>query len=209
MCSEAAQPSHSLGQMTPLPTVPDLDNLEPNSFFRVPNAVAFPRIRDSGNDLKNKEWMRDPDYRPIRIAYPTSGTPTATLISDDKAVLDETLYRVTCRNLDEAHYLLAIINSDRMAISVNQFMPKGLFGARDLDKHLWKRPIPEYDPNEAAHADLSRLGKRAAIEAEKVIADIGTPPPSVTKARSILRHQWQPNSPTAQRIETAVQQLLA
>ncbi len=155
------------------------------------------------------EWLRDPGNRPVRIAYTTSGTPTATLISDDKAILDETLYQVTCQNLDEAYYLLAIINSDALATAVNQFMPKGLFGARHLHKHLWKLPIPAYDPNDADHANLSRLGKRAAVEAENVIAGLGDPVPSVTKARSVLRHEWQPNSVTAQNIETAVQQLLS
>ncbi len=154
------------------------------------------------------EWMRNPRDRPIRIAYTTSGTPTATLISDDRAVLDETLYQVTSRNTDEAYYLLAIINSDTLATAVNQFMPKGLFGARHLHKHLWKLPIPEYDPKDTDHINLSRLGRRAAVEAQTVIANLGTPPPSVTKARSTLRHQWQPNSPIAQQIETAVQQLL-
>ena len=153
-------------------------------------------------------WMRNPDNRPIRIAYTTSGEPTATIIADDKAILDETLYQVTCRNLDEAYYLLAIINSRALYKAVQTFMPKGLFGSRHLHKHHWKLPIPEYDPNKQTHADLSDLGKRAATEAEKIIADLGTPPPTVTKARSILRHQWQPNSPTAQQIETAVNELL-
>ena len=154
-------------------------------------------------------WMRNPDHRPIRIAYTTSGEPTAAIIADDKAVLDETLYQVTCLNLDEAYYLLAIINSDTLASSVNRFMPKGLFGARHLHKHLWKLPIPEFDPNNTDHADLSVLGTRAATEAEKVIAGLGDPLPSVTKARSVLRHEWQPNSVVAQGIEAAVQQLLS
>ena len=74
---------------------------------------------------------------------------------------------------------------------------------------LWRLPIPAYGPNDADHADLSRLGKRAAVEAENVIAGLGDPVPSVTKARSVLRHEWQPNSATAQNIETAVQQLLS
>ena len=155
------------------------------------------------------EWIRDPGDRPVRIAYSSSGAPTATLISDEKAVLDYKLYQVTCANLNEAYYLLAIINSHTLATAVNQFMPKGLFGARDLVKHLWKLPIPEYDPNDADHVNLSRLGRRAAVEAKKVIAALGDPVPSVTKARSVLRHEWQPNSAVAQDIESAVQQLLS
>ena len=155
------------------------------------------------------EWLRNPGDRPVRIAYTTSGEPTATLISDDQAVLDTTLYQATCRNLNEAYYLLAIINSNTLRTSVDQFMPKGLFGARHLHKHLWKLHIPAYDANDASHTDLSRLGKRAATEAEKIIANLETSAPSVTKTRSILRHQWQPNSPTTQQIETAVHQLLS
>ena len=154
------------------------------------------------------EWLRDPGDRPVRIAYSTSGVPTASVINDDQAILDTTIYQVNCRNTDEAHYLLAIINSDTLAEAVNQFMPKGLFGARHLHKHLWKLPIPEYDPKNTDHINLSRLGRRATVEAQTVIAKLGAPAPSVTKARSTLRHQWQPNSPTAQQIEAAVLQLL-
>ena len=59
-----------------------------------------------------------------------------------------------------------------------------------------------------SHVDLSTLGNNAATEAEKAVAGLGSAPLSVTKARAVLRHEWQPNSSTAQDIETAVQQLL-
>ena len=156
------------------------------------------------------EWLRDRGDRPVRIAYSAHGEPTATLITDDKAVLEEKLYQVTCRNLDEANYLLAIINSNELARAAKPFCTTNWKKEiRDLHKHLWKLPIPEYDPKNTDHVNLSRLGRRAAVEAEKVIAGLGDPVPSVTKARSALRHEWQPNSATAQDIETAVQQLLS
>ncbi len=156
------------------------------------------------------EWLRNPGDRPVRIAYTTSGEPTATLISDDQAVLDTKLYQVTCRSLDEAHYLLAIVNSNALAKAAKPFCTTNWKREiRDLHKHLWKLPIPAYDPNDLSLTDLARLGRDAATEAEQVIADLGTTPPSVTKARAVLRHQWQPNSPTAQQIETAVNQLLS
>ncbi len=156
------------------------------------------------------EWLRDPGDRPVRIAYTTSGEPTATLISNDKAVLDTNLYQVTCRTLDEAYYLLAIINSNALAKAAKPFCPTNWKKEiRHLHKHLWKLPIPGYDPNDGDHTDLSRMGRRAAVEAKTVIAGLGPPAPSVTKARSVLRHKWQPNSLTAQRIEAAVQQLLS
>ena len=123
--------------------------------------------------------------------------------------MDYTLFQVTCTNLGEAYYLLSIINSKAMFQTLEPLMPRGQFGARHVQKHLWKLPIPAYDPNHTAHVDLSRLGRRAAVEAEKVIAGLGDPVPSVTKARSVLRHEWQPNSAVAREIETAVQQLLS
>ena len=154
-------------------------------------------------------WIRNTGDRPVRIVYAGHGAPTATLVTDDKAIVDYTLFQVTCTNLDEAYYLLAIINSETLASVVNQFMPKGLFGSRDLHKHLWKLPIPEYNPNDTDHIDLSRLGRRATVEAQVAIHGLGLPAPSVTKARSILRHQWQPKSPTAQQIEAGVRDILS
>ena len=154
------------------------------------------------------EWIRNPGNRPIRIAYAGHGAPTATLISDDKAIVDYTLFQVTCISLDEAYYLLSIINSKAMFQTLEPLMPRGQFGARHVQKHLWKLPIPEYDPNDTDHVNLSRLGRRAAVEAQAVIANLETPTPSVTKARSVLRHEWQPNSAVAQGIEAGVQGLL-
>ena len=154
------------------------------------------------------EWIRNPGDRPIRIVYAGHGAPTATLISDNKAIVDYTLFQVTCASLGEAYYLLSIINSKAMFQTLEPLMPRGQFGARHVQKHLWKLPIPEFDPNNADHADLSDLGSRAAVEAENVIAGLGEPLPSVTKARSVLRHEWQPNSGVARGIEAGVQGLL-
>lgn len=65
-------------------------------------------------------------------------------------------------------------------------------------------PVPEYAPNDADHVDLSRLGRRAAVEAENVIAGLGDPVPSVTKARSVLWHEWQPIIGVARGIEVGI-----
>ena len=119
------------------------------------------------------------------------------------------LYQVTCLNLDEAYYLLAIINSNALAKAAKPFCPTNWKKEiRHLHKHLWKLPIPTYDPNNTDHIDLSRLGRRATVEAQTIITNLGVPNLSVTKARAVLRHEWQPNSVTAQRIEAGVQQLL-
>ena len=68
-------------------------------------------------------------FASLTLAY---GEPTATLICDNKAVLDEMLYQVTCRTLDEAHYLLAIINSNALAKAAKPFCTTRLEKTRSV-----------------------------------------------------------------------------
>ena len=88
------------------------------------------------------EWQIDSNDRPVRLAYTSSGQPTAAILSDDADLVENLLFWVACRDTDEANYLLAIINSEILYESVQSLMPKGQFGARDLHNHLWKLPIP-------------------------------------------------------------------
>ncbi len=44
-------------------------------------------------------------------------------------------------------------------------MPKGQFGARDLQKHLWKLPIPEFDPDNAVACAIAERRLRPAPRA--------------------------------------------
>ena len=116
------------------------------------------------------------------------------MVSDDKAIIDTKLYQESSQDQNEAYSLMAIINSITLAKVAITFCPTNW--SKDI-RHLHKLPIPEFDPNNPDHADLSRLGRRADVEAENAIAGLGDPVPSVTKARSVLRHEWQPNSGVA------------
>ena len=149
-----------------------------------------------------------------RIAYTTSGRPTATIIRDNYAMLDTKLYQTGCQSDDEAYYLTALLNSDALMAAAETFMSKGLYGARDFHKHAWKLPIPRYDASEPLHVRLSELGKTAEQECTAIIAnsDIMSKPAGDAQsreARRLLRHEWQPLSATAQAIEGAVAQLLS
>ena len=150
----------------------------------------------------------------IRVAYTQAGQPTAAIIQDSKSILDRKLYQVICQSADEAYYVLAVINSDELAAAAATFMTKGLYGARDFEKHGWKLPIPRYDAGNSLHVHLSELGASAEQECAALIAksDIPSNPPGNTQsraARSLLRHEWQPNSKTAQEIEAAVAKILS
>ena len=154
------------------------------------------------------------DGETIRIAYTSSGEPTATIIRDNHAIVDYVLFQTICHSEDEAHYVLVVINSNKLAAAAETFMARGLYGARHFQKHGWKLPIPRYDASDSLHVHLSELGTSAEQECQDLIDQSGimSNPPSDNQsraARRILRHQWQPSSKTAQAIEVAVAKLLS
>ena len=129
----------------------------------------------------------------IRVAYTQAGQPTAAIIRDNDAILDRKLYQTICQSENEAHYLLAIINSGTLTAAATTFMTKGLYGARDFEKHGWKLPIPRYDGDESLHVRLSELGAAAEQECQAIIAesDIMSRPAGDAQsraARRLLRH---------------------
>ena len=109
-------------------------------------------------------YLRDPGESEVRLAYTSSGEPTASLIHDRTAIVDYTLFWVVCWSKVEAYYLLAVLNSRTLKEQAGQFMPKGLFGARHFQKHGWKLPIPAFDERDPLHARLSGLGEAAEAE---------------------------------------------
>ena len=86
-------------------------------------------------------------------------------------------------------------------------MSRGLFGgARDLHKHLWKLPIPEFDSKDKLHAKLVNLGRNAEKEAKDRIAEMTNDlqdVPSVDAGRDELRNNWQRPMKTPKKKEEA------
>ncbi len=114
----------------------------------------------------------NPDSGRVRVLYNQSGAPTATLLEDTTALVDYTLYQIPCQDIREANYLLAIINSDVLYKSVESLMPKGQFGARHLQKHLWKLPIPEFDAGDVRHQAVAEAGVRVASAANDRLSQL-------------------------------------
>ena len=119
-----------------------------------------------------------------------------------------------CSSETETYYVLAVINSNELAAAAETFMSRGLYGARNFQKHGWKLPIPRYDARDPLHVRLSELGKTAEQECTALVAnsDIPTKPAGDAQsraARKMLRHEWQPTSATALAIEDAVAELLS
>ena len=155
-------------------------------------------------------WQRAHDDRPIRVVQNAAGQPTAAILPDDAVLVDETLYWITCKTLEEANYLLAIINSATLYEAVQPLMNKGQFGARNLHKHLWKLPIPEFDPRQKLHMVIAKAGERAAAGAAQKLAEVRERrggQASVTIIRRELR-AWLRSAAEGKEVEAAVAALL-
>ena len=144
------------------------------------------------------------------MAYNQSGAPTAALIQGNESLVDYTLFWIACSDIQEANYLLAIINSQALYEAVASSMPKGQFGARHLEKHLWKLPIPEFDPEEPLNAAVSEAGRVAAAGAAERLAQLRQDrgEVTVTIARREIR-KWLRESKEGKAVEEAVGELLA
>ena len=156
------------------------------------------------------DWHGANESRTVRVVYNQSGTPTAALLEDNDALVDYTLYWVTCGDTQEAYYLLAIINSQSLYEAVAPMMAKGQFGSRHLQKHLWKLPIPEFDADDSLHVEISDAGKAAASGAAQRLSELRAERGdnvSVTIARRELR-AWLRTSPEGAAVEGAVGRLL-
>ena len=149
-----------------------------------------------------------------RVAYTAAGRPTATVIKDNHAVFENALFQTVCDSESEAHYILAIINSNELAKRAKPLCPTNWAKEiRHFHKHGWKLPIPRYEADDPLHIQLSQLGHAAEQECQALVdkSEIMSKPAGKAQsdaARKLLRHEWQPTSKTAQAIETAVTQLL-
>ncbi len=157
------------------------------------------------------EWRKNDKNAPIRVVYTASGQPTAAIIEAHDTIVDYTLFWTLCRDNQEAHYVLAIINSRALYETAKPLMAKGQFGARHLQKHLWKLSIPEYDTTNRLHQKIATAGQAAASGAAQQLNALRQErgaAVSTTIARRELR-RWLAQSDEGKQVETLVKQLLA
>ncbi len=89
-------------------------------------------------------------------------------------------------------------------------MPKGQFDARRLHKHLWKLPIPEFDPGNRRHVAIAKASEAPAQGAARQLKQLREQRDRVAVpiAQRELR-KWLCGSPEGAAVETRVGRLLA
>lgn len=107
-----------------------------------------------------------------RVVSPKSAMyPSAAIITDRDAFVDQQLFWGGISTLEEARYLTAVLNSTTIMMAVRPFQPRGESNPRDLCRYAFQLPVPEYDPEDDAHLRLVELAERAEAVA------VGTPLP--------------------------------
>ncbi len=106
----------------------------------------------------------------LRVVYNAAGMHIAAAqLTDPRGVINNKLYWCTARSTAEADYLCAILNSPVTTELVRPLMSYGK-DERDIHKHVWKLPIPEYDPSVPVLARIAELGRLAGRTANAVPA---------------------------------------
>ena len=101
---------------------------------------------------------------PLRVVYTKSGMHlTAAKLAGGRSVIDHTLYWASVRSEDEADYLCALLNAATVTRMVRPLMAYGK-DERHIDKHVWRLPVPLFDPENALHVGLVRAARRAEAE---------------------------------------------
>ncbi len=103
----------------------------------------------------------------LKVVYTGSGTLlNAVALDDPRLLVEHGAYWATARNLEEARYLTAVLNSATVLARVIPMQPRGWRDPRHFDNLVWELAVPEFDRRQALHLELAG----AAAEAERVAA---------------------------------------
>jgi hypothetical protein len=141
----------------------------------------------------------------IKIVYVASGTVLcAATIDDGRVLVEHGAYWSAVRDIDEARYLISVLNSSVLVPRIVAMQPRGAGGPRHFDKLVWELTIPEYDRREELHEELSGV----AVEAERIAAMVPLREGAhFTRHRRAIRDALTADGITA-RIDSLVARLL-
>jgi hypothetical protein len=103
----------------------------------------------------------------LKVVYTKAGTLlSAAILDDPNVVIDHKAYWAVTRSIEEARYLVVVLNSATVLARIIPMQPRGWRDPRDFDNLVWELPIPEFDRRLTLHRELAD----AAAEAEQVAA---------------------------------------
>ena len=100
---------------------------------------------------------------PLRVVYNRAGMHlVAAKLRDRRAIVANGLYWATLASEDECDYLCALLNAPVTSELVRPLMSYGK-DERDIHKHVWQLPIPQYDGGNPTHRRLVELARAAEV----------------------------------------------
>jgi hypothetical protein len=141
-----------------------------------------------------------------RVVYTKSGQHLAACRLDDPAaVIDHKLYWAPAETVEEARYLVAVLNSQALTDAVAPLQARGQHNPRDFDMHVFALPFPIFEWHNEIHQALVELASIAEDVAAAVDIDLRW---QFQKARRVTRETLRDHGIAGQ-IDAMVDQLLA
>jgi len=106
----------------------------------------------------------------------------------------------------EAHYLASILNSGTVDRIIRPMLTTGQLGARNVCKKVLELPIPKYEPTNAAHQRLAKIGGVCTEKVEDILPEITNRYISLGVIRNKVREALASD---LKEIDTLVLQLLS
>src|SRR5262249_11205317 len=140
----------------------------------------------------------------LRVVYAASGMHLcAARIEHRRAIIAHSLYWSPADTIAEARYLCAFLNARCVTELVRPYMSYGK-DERHIDKHVWKLPIPKFDPRDRDHTKLSKLAER--LELDILTLELDADLHFAAQRRRV--REFMADHPVAQQIERTVARLL-
>jgi hypothetical protein len=113
---------------------------------------------------------------PYLVLYNSSAKDAnATVVKreeiDFKFIVESTTYVCYPATLDEAYYLVAILNSNLANALIKDFQAKGLFGPRHVHKKILGIYFPLFNAKNNLHVKLAQLSNESHTKASRYILD--------------------------------------
>lgn len=120
----------------------------------------------------------------IRVVYSASGMYlAAAIVEDPMAVVEHKLYWAAAESINEALFLVTVLNSNSLLRLIQPLQARGEHNPRDFDKYVWQAPIPLFSADDPLHKTIVELGKRA----QEIAAGVDLPSQSFQALRRRVR----------------------
>lgn len=151
-----------------------------------------------------KTLVQQAPIPPVRVVYNKAGMHlAAAVLEDQRVIVDHTMYWAAFATKAEAEFLVGILNAPRLTELVRPYMSYGK-DERNVDKNVWKLPIPAFDATDAMHGRVIELSQQLAGEISRLQFDTDNYVLQRRRIRAVLSE-----SSIASELDALVEELVA